>query len=400
MNNHLAGRANSPIPFPGNYPNDIVSGRGAYVTNSDGQIYIDMWMGYGALIFGHANAKQAAAIHERLADGWFFSYPTLLEKQVADQIHSLIPGAELVRLGTSGSDAVSYAVRASRAYTGRRKVLTIKGGYHGVHENMTSNAGAISPRMPDKTIFNDTAKTVARLQTGQYACFVLEPILANNGCVPADPAYLEAVRRACTETGTVLVFDEVVTGFRCALSGAQGKYGVAADVSTFSKAVAGGLPLSVVCGKRDLMEQFAPTGEVFFAGTFNGSPVALANALCVIDMLKNEYDYQAIEEFRLSLSDGIRERARAHGVRLAVQGFGSMMSVAFDCDAFPHGVGVAQANEAKYYAFADYLAEHASVLLPPLFTETIFLSPVHIPVADELLTAFDAGFAWLGRNPG
>lgn len=399
MKNYLAGQTNSPIPFPDNYPRDIINGKGPYVTSMNGTEYIDLWMGYGALLNGHQHETEKVSIKKQLDKGWFFSYPTMLEIQVAEKIHQLIPSAERVRFSTSGSDAVAYAIRASRQFTGRTSILAIDGGYHGVHENMVSNIATLAPHIPDTTLFNDIEGTVKKILTKKYACFILEPVLANNGCVPPQPGFLEAVRKACTESGTVLIFDEVVVGFRTALRGAQSLFKVTPDLSTFSKAIAGGLPLSVVCGKQEIMEQFLPTGEVFFAGTFNGTPIPLANAMEVIQDLETNYPYEAMSQFRQSFSDKLLALAKKHGVQLAIQGVASMMSLAFGCDEYTHGVQHTSADPNTYVRFADYLATHHSILLPPLFTETIFLAPVHMDVEKDLLAAFDTSFEWLSKQP-
>jgi glutamate-1-semialdehyde 2,1-aminomutase len=398
MNNFLAGQTNSPISFPDNYPRSIVSGKGSYVTDADGTQYIDLWMGYGALLHGHQHETEKRAVLEQLDNGWFFSYPTKLETLVAEKLHDLIPSAERIRFSVSGSDAVAYAIRASRQFTNRLDVLAIDGGYHGVHENMVSNTATLSRQTPDLTLFNDTEGTVKKILSKKYACFILEPILANNGCVPPQPGYLEAVRTACTESGTVLIFDEVVVGFRTSLHGAQSFFGVTPDLSTFSKAIAGGFPLSAVVGKQEIMEQFLPTGEVFFAGTFNGSPISLANSLEVLKALETTYPYKKISQFRQSFSDSLLKLAQKHSLQLSVQGVASMMSLAFGCDTYPHGVHEAKANADTYTLFADYMANHHSILLPPLFTETIFLAPVHMDVEQDLLTAFDKGFEWLAKQ--
>ncbi len=398
MDNYLAGNTNSPIPFPESYPRDIISGNGAYVADASNNQYVDLWMGYGALLHGHQHATEKKTITQQLSNGWFFSYPTKLETDLAAKIHSLIPCAERVRFSTSGSDAVAYAIRAARRFTGRKAVLAIDGGYHGVHENMVSNTATLSLEMPDLTLFNDNEMTVAKILSKRYACFILEPILANNGCVPPDPGFLEAVRKACTDTNTVLIFDEVVVGFRTSVNGAQSMFGVTPDLCTLSKAIAGGLPLSAVCGKKDIMEQFLPSGEVFFAGTFNGSPLSIANALGVIESLETTYPYQEMDQFREQFSQDLLKLARKHDVKLAIQGATSMMSLAFGCTSYRHGVKEANANPKTYACFAEYMAKEHRILLPPLYTETIFLAPAHIAIKDNLLDAFDKGFKWLSAN--
>ena len=250
--NFLSGGSNSPIPYPSNFPKLIVKGKGPYVFDEKNNKYIDMWMGYGALILGHANKEIVKAISKRALNGYFFSYPTLLEVEVAELLHNQIPSAELVRFATSGSDAVAYAIRAARAHTKRKKVLSLVGGYHGVHENMIPSNGTIQSNeySIDLVRFNNIDEAKSKLETKEYACFLLEPVMANSGCTVPQDNYLKKVRELCDKTNTLLIFDEVVTGFRLSPGGAQKYFKVTPDLSTFSKAIANGLPLSVVCGKK------------------------------------------------------------------------------------------------------------------------------------------------------
>ncbi len=393
--NYLAGSANSPIPYPENYPKDVIAGHGPFVVDANGQEYIDLWMGYGALLFGHADEEIKKSVTERLNSGWFFSYPTKMEKDLAMTLHDIVPCAERVRFGTTGSDAVAYAIRASRSFTGRQKVLVIDGGYHGVHENMISRAGSISQAVHDKVPFSDVEAITGKLLTGEYACVILEPILANNGCVPPADGYLAAVRKACDDSKTVLVFDEVVVGFRTALGGAQSYFEITPDICTFSKAIAGGFPLSVVCGKQAVLEQYAPTGPVFFAGTFNGSPVSLAAAEHIIRRLKDNPPYDELNELRQKITTELTAHAKSLGLPFAIQGIGSMMSLAFGCDTFPQGAVAAGANAEMYEKFASHLASSEKILLPPMFTETIFLSPVHVAEEAKIISSLKSCMTWL-----
>ncbi len=290
--NYLAGNTNSPIPIPPYYPSNIISGSGPYVMDKNGDKYVDLWMGYGALLFGHADPEIIETIQKDIKKGWFFSYQTYLEKELSEIIHNIIPCAEKIRFATTGSDAVAYYIRVSRAYTGRKKVLSIIGGYHGVHEGMIPSDGTLSDLCPDLIPFNDIETVEEKLKNKKYACFLLEPILANSGCTPPQDNYLKKIKEICNKTGTVLIFDEIVTGFRINIQGAQGFYNVIPDLALFSKAIAGGFPLSIICGKKDLMEKFIPTGDVFFAGTFNGNPISLVIAKTIINKLKTSNLYE------------------------------------------------------------------------------------------------------------
>lgn len=380
--NYLAGGVNSPIPIPQFYPSSVVAGSGPYVHDIKGRRFVDLWMGYGALLFGHRDEATAAAVKRSLKSGWFFSYPTLVEKEVSVLLHDHVPCAENVRFATTGSDAVAYAIRAARSFTRRDKVLAIKGGYHGVHEGLIPSSGVSRKQSVDRVAFNDAEQAALFLKKKEYACIILEPIMANSGCVPATKEYLRALRRLCTQTGTVLIFDEVVTGFRIALGGAQQYYKVTPDLCVFSKAIAGGFPLSAVCGKAEILGEYIPKGEVFFAGTFNGVPSSLFAAKAVIGRLKDgAYHKEAFrlgDEIRAHIKDCIKESR----LRACVQGIGSMFTIAFGCDSFRAGIQAEKFSPEKY---GDFILEMAKrgYLFPPLPTETVFLSPVHARVKDN-----------------
>jgi len=300
---YLAGGVNSPIPIPKGYPRAILSGEGPYVLDKHKK-YIDLWMGYGALLFGHADKSYLANMQAAIRKGWFFSYPTQLEHETAQVLHEIIPSAEVVRFATTGSDAVAYAIRTSKAITGKAKVLSVTGGYHGVHEGM----GPLEKTSEDvkRITFNDSIALKEEIESNQYSCFILEPVLANGGCVPASREFLDIARSSCSKYNTVLIFDEVVTGFRLDLGGAQKYYNIIPDISVFSKAIAGGVPLSAICGKREILKSFIPTGNVFFAGTFNGHPLALSNVKVTVDKLRNGSVHRNLESLGNSFRGSVQ----------------------------------------------------------------------------------------------
>ncbi len=384
--NYLAGNANSPIPIPSNYPSNIISGEGAYVIDKDGKKFIDLWMGYGALLFGHADQDIIETVQKNIEKGWFFSYQTHLEKELAELMHNTIPSAERVRFATTGSDAVAYAIRVSRAYTDRKKVLSIIGGYHGVHESMIPSKGTLDGMGPNLVPFNDIEAVEKRLKTNEYACFLLEPILANSGCTPPQENYLKNIKEICDQTNTVLIFDEIVTGFRIGMQGAQGFYNVIPDLSLFSKAIASGFPISVICGEKNIMENFMPTGDVFFAGTFNGNPLSLIIAKTIINKLKSSDIYTKNEEMGSQFREYIIEQIGNLKLPACVQGISSMSTLAFGCQSFKKGIKMEKYDTRAYNLFIQKMAKRY-VLFPPLPTETIFLSPVHEGVFDDIKIA-------------
>lgn len=398
MNNYLAGGANSPIPNWEGYPELVVRGKGAEVFDVNDVAYIDTWMGYGALLFGHAPDFLKPIFAEVAEKGWFFSYPTLLERKLAEKLHDIIPCAERVRFATTGSDAVAYAIRAARQYTGRSAVIKVGASYHGVHENLVSAAGAITDTVPTAVQFNSLEEAEGLLCSRKFACLIVEPILANGGTVPPKPGYLASLRKLCTETDTVLIFDEVVTGFRINLGGAQREFGITPDVATFSKSIAGALPLSAICGKKEILDQFMPKGEVLFAGTFNGSPIALQSALAFIDTLLSDPPHKELDSLRGRITQAITEYARSLNMQVAVQGYGSMFSIAFDVDMFEQGIHTSGANQEKYIEFVKYLAREHRLLLPPLYTETIFLSVAHLPHEAKIIESLCAGLRYISEK--
>lgn len=397
--NYLAGGVNSPIPTPAFFPKGVVSGLGPLVLGANGREYIDLWMGYGALLFGHRDSGIEAAATEAISKGWFFSLPNADEQLLAAAIHRTVPCAESVRFATTGSDAVMYAIRAARAFTRRSKILAIRGGYHGANEGCLPSEG-LSPGLHeqwDTITFNNEAIAAERLAAESYAALIVEPVQANNGCTPPKHGYLNHLRELCFETNTILIFDEVVTGFRLGSGGAQSYYNVTPDLCTFSKAIAGGFPLSAVAGRKDIMESFIPTGKVFFAGTFNGHPVSLRAALHVQKLLADYSIISDLERIGDQLRRFIISEAHKQGIRVAVQGVGSMLSLAFGVERFTQGLSESPYDKETFSRFINVLAQHG-VLHPPLPTETIFLSTAHVTVMDRIQEAISLTFKELAES--
>jgi glutamate-1-semialdehyde 2,1-aminomutase len=276
-------------------------------------------------------------------------------------------------------------------------VLSVIGGYHGVHEGMIPSGGTSYEGVTDLVHFNDLEEARTVLSSKKYACTILEQIMANSGCTPPTEGYLRGLRQMCDETGTVLIFDEVVTGFRIGLGGAQQKFGVTPDLSTFSKAIAGGFPLSVVCGKKVIMEKFIPTGNVFFAGTFNAHPLSMAVAITVINKLKDGKVHKKISELGDRLRAFIDSSIKRYELNACVQGVDSMLTIAFGCKSFKSGIKNEGFDDTTYSLFIKKMAEK-DILFPPLPTETVFLSPVHERVIEKIEEAIDATFRELKES--
>lgn len=392
IENYLAGGKNHPIPYPEHYPHEVCKGSGPYVFDIHGNPYIDMWMGYGALLLGHANEALIENASQLMKEGYFFSNTHTLEKIYAEKLHHTIPSAERVRFAVTGSDAVAYAIRAAKAFTGRNKILSVYGGYHGVHEGLIPSKGVC--KEVESSIewvrFNAPEALEQKLQTKAFAAFLLEPILANAGCTPPEDGYLQQVRDICTKTNTLLIFDEVVTGFRIRPGGAQSYYNVKPDISTFSKAIANGFPLSAVVGRKDILEQFIPTGEVFFAGTFSAHPLSLSAAVKVLEILASNPIHEKLQEIGEDIRSHIRQEIESLRLHACVQGIASMFTIAFGCKSFKHGLGATEYNRELYTQFVQIMAKRG-LLFPPLPTETVFLSVVHMPLVSQIKEQISQG---------
>jgi len=394
----LADGVNSPIPTPPNFPRRVISGRGPWLIDNNGRSYIDLWMGFGALLYGHSDALIANAVREGLEHLHFSSIPTPLIDRVSQQLHENYTCAERVRFATTGSDATMLAARLARHVTGRSRILRVHGGYHGGNEFPLSDGGLVkSVDVGDCVLFNDLATLGAALATREFAAFMVEPVLANNGCVPPHPTYLQQARALCSENDTLLIFDEVVTGFRLSAGGAQSKFGVTPDLCTLSKAIAGGLPLSALCGRADLMtDVFFPRGPVFHAGTFAGHPLALHVASAHIDRLNSDPPYDAASNLARIMGSHMDAEMRRLGIKGAVQREGSMLSVAFGVSAFQYGVLATNFDTRRFDIFVAEMAM-AGCLMPPLPTETIFMCPAHAAVMDQILLATTTALTAVSR---
>jgi glutamate-1-semialdehyde 2,1-aminomutase len=398
---YLSGGTNSPIPKPQGYPEYAVTGKGGLVNCEDGRDYIDLWMGYGALLNGHSDPVIQETLQNSLKQGWFFSLPTQKIHELAQLICDAVPCMEKVRFATTGSAVVTYAVRAARCHTGRTKILMARGGYHGVDEGLVANTnfssgderpGLLSSAnaLVDLATFNDLTEFEQLLSTNQYAALIIEPVQANNGCVPPAGNFLQEVVRLCRAHGTVCIFDEVVTGLRLGLGGAQTYFNATPDLCLLAKTIAGGMPLSAVGGKAELMEHLCPPGPVFFGGTFDAHPLAVASACSNLRRLSKASNFYS-DAFSLTseIVAFVESQKASKGVSLAVQSVGSMFSIGFGLDAYTSGLSQAQPNDAMFDAFVTTMAKNG-VLYPPMHSETVFVSPAHrphLPQIKEALTA-------------
>ena len=374
----------------------VRSGSGAYLEDVNGERYLDWVMSWGPLIFGHADDGVVRAVIEAARLGTTFGAATELEVELAREIVAAVPSVELVRLVSSGTEAAMSAVRLARAATRRDRVLKFSGCYHGHADALLASAGSglatlgipASPGVP-ATVTADTivcpyndvhaaAEAVARYGEGM-ACVLVEPVAGNMGVVAPQPGFLEALRRLCDASGALLVFDEVITGFRVARGGAQERFGVLPDLTILGKIVGGGLPLAAFGGRADVMEQLAPLGDVYQAGTLSGNPLATAAGLEVLRRLRDDAVYDALEDRGARLERGLTEAAAGDAV---VQRVGAMATLFFfnpvtGSDPVVHNYAQAAASDTERYAslFRHLLGQ--GIYIAPSQFEAMFVSLAH-----------------------
>lgn len=351
----------------------IDHGEGAHLVDADGNRLIDYYLGLGPMILGHTPADVRRAVEAQLTRGILYGGQSEIEFEAARLVCELVPCAERVRFSSSGSEAVQIALRLARGATGRRVIVKFEGHYHGWFDNILwstapppgangpvagslgqlAEAGAEVAVLP----WNDAAALEARLARGDVAAVIMEPVMINSGGIHPGPGYLEAVREACTAAGTILIFDEVITGFRLAAGGAQARLGVVPDMATFAKAIANGFQVSAVAGRADLLEQV--TQGVVHGGTYNAQPVAMAACVAVLQRLRDPAVYAAMEVQGTRLMQGIRERLAAVGVPAVVDGFAQAFHVGIGLTTPARNwSGLRGFDRARYVAFSTALLRH------------------------------------------
>lgn len=392
----MPGGVNSPVRAcraVGTYPRFLSEGRGSRVTDVDGNEYIDLICSWGPLILGHCHQAVEEAVLEAVRHGLSFGAPTEIEVKMAELVTKMT-GTEMVRMVNSGTEAVMSALRLARGATGRSKIIKFAGCYHGHSDSMLVKAGsgALTGGAPDSAgvpaemaadtltaRYNDAASVRALLEAnpGQVAAVIVEPVAANMGVVPPQPGFLEALRGLCDAYGALLIFDEVITGFRLSAGGAQRHYGVRADLVTYGKIIGGGMPVGAYAGSRKLMEQVSPLGAVYQAGTLSGNPVAMAAGLAQLEILENNPDlYTALERKGKRLQEGLQEIFRKAKVPAQVNRAGSILTVFFSKTPV---TGYDQACACDLERFAKWyrgLLEHGIYAAPSQF-EAMFLSAAH-----------------------
>ena len=393
----LPGGVNSPVRAyraVGMAPRFITRADGAYIYDEDGKKYIDYVCSWGPMILGHNHPVIREAVEKAVQDGLSFGAPTRREVDIAELMVELVPNIEMVRMVNSGTEAVMSALRLARGATGRDKLIKFEGCYHGHSDCMLVNAGssALAGGHPSSAgvpvgaardtltaQFNDldSVRELLEGNPGQVAAVIVEPVAANMGVVNPAPGFLPGLRQLCDQHGALLIFDEVITGFRLALGGAQEYFGVKADLVTFGKIIGGGMPVGAYCGSRELLEQVAPCGPVYQAGTLSGNPVAMAAGLAQLTYLKEHPEiYTDIAAKGEKLARGLRAAAAEAGMPVAINQIGSLLSPFFtptEVTAFTDAKGSDVGRYARYF---QGMLEHGVALAPAQF-EAMFVSEAH-----------------------
>ncbi len=410
----IPGGVNSPVrAFTSveSAPPFIVRGDGAYLEDADGHRYIDYVGSWGPLILGHAHPRVLAAITEAAGRGTSFGAPTEGEVALAEKVCEVFPSVEMVRLVNSGTEATMSAVRVARGVTGRDKFVKFVGCYHGHGDGFLIEAGSglathgvpSSPGVPASTAadtltapYNDLQATRALFDQNPegIAAVIVEPVAGNMGCVPPREGYLEGLRALCTERGAVLIFDEVMSGFRCGPQSAQGRFGVTPDLTTFGKVIGGGLPVGAYGGKAEFMSQVSPAGPIYQAGTLSGNPIAVAAGLAVLEELYSDpSNFDRLETGMDELATGLEAAAAAAGVAYHVQRVGSMGCGYFSEEWVYDFDDARRCDADAFHTFHTAMLERGVYLAPSPF-EAFFLSLAHGPEEiSHTLTAAKEAFA-------
>ena len=390
---HIPGGVNSPVRAfagVGGTPLFFKHAAGAYVTDEDDKRYVDYIGSWGPMILGHSHRDVIAAVRAQLEHGLSYGAPTALEVEMADLICSIVPSMDMVRMTSSGTEATMSAIRLARGYTGRDSIIKFEGCYHGHSDSLLVKAGSgaltlgvpSSPGVPaafaKHTItlpFNDIDAVASYLAEhgNDIACIIVEPVAGNMNCVPPVPGFLEGLREQCDKHGVVLIFDEVMTGFRVSLGGAQGLYGITPDLTTFGKIIGGGMPVGCFGGKKEIMSHIAPLGPVYQAGTLSGNPLAMAAGLTTLKLISRPGFHDELTEYTARLLQGLQERADAAGIPFTTTQAGGMFGLYF----------TERKNITSFEDATNCNIEHFKQFFHLMLEGGVYLAP----------SAFEAGFS-------
>ncbi|ARM75988.1 glutamate-1-semialdehyde 2,1-aminomutase [Acidianus manzaensis] len=385
---YFAGGVNSPVRAAVKpSPFYSLSGKGAYIYTEDNKRYIDYVLGYGPLILGHENEYVKNKVIEQIEKGWIFGTPSKSEVELAKKITSHMNSVEKIRFVNSGTEATMNAIRLARGFTKREKILKFNGNYHGAHDYALIDAGSAATEfgVPDSegipkevlnTVviceYNDLNCVEKKLKTEEIAGVIVEPVMGNMGVVPPNENFLKGLRELTRTYNSLLIFDEVITGFRLSLAGAQGYYGVSADITTLGKIIGGGFPIGAIGGKREIIDMFTPSGKVFNAGTFNANPVSMTAGLATIEVLEREN----VIEKTVSVAKSIAEELDNIPVPHVINRVQNMFQIFFGVSKVTNATEAKKANKDQYIKFHINMLNNG-VFIPPSQYESIFTSLAH-----------------------
>ncbi len=397
---HIPGGVNSPVRAfrgVGGTPVFFKEAQGSKIIDEDGKSYIDYVGSWGPMILGHNHPDVIAAVHKQVDLGLSFGAPTAVEISMADMVCQLVPNMDMVRMVNSGTEATMSAIRLARGYTGRDKIVKFEGCYHGHSDSLLVKAGSgaltlgipNSPGVPADfakhtltVTYNDldSVRAVFAEHGDDIACIIVEPVAGNMNCIPPVPGFLEGLREICDQYRSVLIFDEVMTGFRVALGGAQEYYGVQADMVTLGKVIGAGMPVGAFGGKREIMEQIAPLGPVYQAGTLSGNPVAMTAGMTALELIARP-DFHKTLDLRLNrLLGGLQRRAEAAGISLRTNQVGAMFGLFFtEQESVSNFAQVMACDSEQFSRFFHGMLEEGVYLAPSAF-EAGFISSAHSDV--------------------
>ena len=394
---HIPGGVNSPVRAfkgVGGDPVFFNHAKGSYVYDEDNNQYIDYVGSWGPMIIGHAHDDVLKSVQATMQNGLSFGAPTEIETQMADKVCELVPSMDMVRMVSSGTEATMSALRLARGYTGRDKIVKFEGCYHGHSDSLLVKAGSgaltlgvpTSPGVPaslaELTItlsynnIEEVKKTFAEIGE-QIACIIVEPVAGNMNCIPPVPGFLEGLREVCDEYGSVLILDEVMTGFRVSLGGAQSFYNIKPDLTTLGKVIGGGMPVGAFGGKHEIMEHIAPLGPVYQAGTLSGNPVAMAAGLATLNIIEQPGFYEALSRKTKTLVKGLEERAAKTNIPLTTNQAGAMFGFFFTAEKNISTFEQVSACDAERFKKFYHGMLQQGVYLAPSSYETGFVSSAH-----------------------
>ena len=405
--NHIPGGVNSPVRAfagVGGEPVFIKRAMGAYIFDEDDRQYIDYVGSWGPMILGHSHPEVIDAVRIAAGNGLSFGAPTTLETAMADKVCELVPSMDMVRMVSSGTEATMSAIRLARGFTGRDKLIKFEGCYHGHADSLLVKAGSgaltlgqpSSPGVPaalaeltvtlpynDLAAFNSAVTEIA----DQLACVIIEPVAGNMNCIPPVDGFLQGIRETCSKHGIVLIFDEVMTGFRVALGGAQSLYNIEPDLTTLGKIIGGGMPVGAFGGKREIMQHIAPLGPVYQAGTLSGNPIAMTAGLKTLALISQAGFYETLAAKVETLTDGILQAAKLANIAMTCNRVGGMFGLFFSEQPVNSFEQATQCNVDQFKAFFHGMLEEGIYLAPSAY-EAGFVSAAHSD--DDLQKTIDA----------